>query len=223
MLNLNECEKILQYIEKGELNTLKEYLEAEKSKLIEKREISTSKSRIKAMDDFRRQANCFSDEGRTILLNNHSIYVLKSSSLIEEYNEWAKERCQKRYGYRHQPIEIHSECIDSIKDILGRFGNFQYKEIGKMEPLTISGHNTGIQPKENEQISALRINSIDDQISYCFSKQAIGFAKVFLGKEVSYSVANFIETKGEESFVRTGMVHVSSDKGYGYILGLVKK
>ena len=157
-MNYKECNKLLDLLNKGDLEKLRSYIEKEKTRYYLTNAREALRNYLRPSDySFYKNYN-----GGLVLTNGISGYILNSDEILTD--TYKNRMSSQRIDY----IE------DKVKILINRFNEYkhqEYNEVSKVE---------SILPRE------VILYSEFDNYSYKFYKENYSYADSFLGDNISY-------------------------------------
>ncbi|MBR4830782.1 MAG: hypothetical protein IKZ96_03350 [Bacilli bacterium] len=171
MLDTNTYKTILEKIDSGEIDALKDFLKEEYTKgYIGNPDISALINYCKTY--FPEAGYRFVYDGKTVLTTRDSIFYLKSRELVTEYGLIT--------GKELRDISDHAlkSYLESIKRSI--ICKAEYSRVISIEE-TYTTYSRYPQ---------YRVRSVTDNIGQCIQRDAINFSKAILGEETRFNLRN---------------------------------
>ena len=167
MIDSKAYHKIIKYLDKGELEKLKLYLE------VEYNEMYINKA-VKALYNYKKNVSPFLGYSllpgnRLLIGSNYSLFLFNSQEILDAY-----------------PLEIGQEIME-----LGAYDTEKYLGLLNEDRKSNYSPVTKIEletPVKDSSKSEFRIKSKTDRVGSTFYKRMLDFSKIMLGNNLEYSL-----------------------------------
>ncbi len=188
MITIKDYNRIMQYINSGNIEELKGYLEEEKSKYIKSsnRNMKSALGAIAKLDNSFPCLHAIKEKDRVVLIHRNSLYAFNSMELIDAFNNWIIQPERKQKLDPILVINESDEQASKFKDFIKILGDFETKSYEPVDTVEELEREINIPYFKHN----LRISTKDALLTGVFAKDMYSYSKRIMGVDTTYGMAD---------------------------------